>query len=59
MKRKLWIAGTLAGIAAVVLGFVSTNINGQGVPQDAHPGGAIAVAIAALALLKASELAQP
>lgn len=56
MKKALRVAGILAALAAVVLGVVSTNVDATGVSKDANPLGAVAVAIAALALLKASEL---
>jgi hypothetical protein len=56
MKNMLRGLGILAALAAVILGVVGTNVDATGVSKDVNPLGAVAVAIAALALLKASEL---
>jgi hypothetical protein len=45
----------LAALAAVVLGIAGSNVDARGV-SDTNPLGAVAIAIAALALLKGSEL---
>lgn len=49
VKKVLMVVGTLAAVAAVILGVVSTDAH------SVNPIGAIAVAVAALAVLKASE----
>ena len=49
VKKVLRIIGTLAAVAALVLGVVSTDA------RSVNPIGAIAVAVAAFAVLKASE----
>ena len=49
VKKVLMVVGSLAAVAALVLGVVSTDA------RDVNPLGAIAVAVAAFAVLKASE----
>ena len=49
VKKVLMVVGSLAAVAALALGVVSTDA------RDVNPLGAIAVAVAAFAVLKASE----
>lgn len=56
MKKILRTLGTLAAVAAVILGVAGSNVDAAGMSRDANPLGAIGVAIGAVALLKASEL---
>ena len=57
MKRYLYYAGVFAALAAVVISMVGSDVGANGMPQDVNPLGGIGLAIAALALFKASELA--
>ena len=52
VKKVLVMIGTLAAIAAVVMGVVSTEVSSK---PSVNPIGAIAVAVAAFGVLKASE----
>lgn len=56
LKTALRTLGTVAAALAVLLGLISLNVNANGV-SDVNPFGAVAVGVGALALLKASELA--
>jgi hypothetical protein len=49
VKKVLMVVGSLAAVAAVILGVVSTDA------RNVNPLGAIALAVAAIAVLKASE----
>lgn len=55
MKNALRVMGILAALAATVLGVVGANVDARGA-SEVNPIGGVAVAIAALALLKGSEL---
>ena len=52
VKKVLMVVGSLAAVGAVILGVVSTEVSSR---PSVNPLGAIAVAVAAFAVLKASE----
>lgn len=57
MKRKLWIAGIVVAVVAAFMALVGADLGAHGQPSDVQPMTPVALALAALALLKASELA--
>lgn len=54
LQRRLFWSGIVLAVVAGLIAMVSIDVDAVGMPEDAHPGGALALAAVAFVLIYAS-----